>query len=84
MIFLLLTLLSSADGEEVGASDDDSDGMACDDATPAAADDDSGSDAGDAADAATASEPPVDDEKYDRDMDLEEEEATLRKIRGKA
>ena len=37
---------------------------------------------GDAAETATVSEAPVDDDKYDRDMDMDEEEATLKRIKG--
>ena len=81
-----------ADGEEVGAdggSADSDDGMSCDGdaggAGPAAADDSaSDGEAGDAAETATVSEAPVDDDKYDRDMDMEEEEATLRRIKGRS
>ncbi|KAF0289087.1 Pre-rRNA-processing protein TSR1 [Amphibalanus amphitrite] len=75
-----------SDGEEVGASDSD-DGMSCDEeggeAGPAAADEPAsdGEETGDAAETATVSEAPVDDDKYDRDMDMDEEEATLKRIK---
>ncbi|XP_037091319.1 pre-rRNA-processing protein TSR1 homolog [Pollicipes pollicipes] len=78
-----------SDGEADQPDDADSDGMSCDDAdeaaAPAAADDDedSASDDGDggASVAPTESEAAVDDDKYDRDMDLDEEATTLKKIR---
>ena len=89
---LCLYLTRPTDGEEVGAdggSGDSDDGMSCDGdaggAGPAAADDSaSDGEAGDAAETATVSEAPVDDDKYDRDMDMEEEEATLRRIKGRS
>ena len=69
----------------MGASDSGED-MSCDEAAPAAAEEpfSDGEGPGDAADTATVSEPAVDDDKYDRDMDLQEEEETLRRIRGQS
>ena len=60
--------------------------MSCDEAGPAAAEEpvSDGEGPGDAADTATVSEPAVEDDKYDRDMDLQEEEETLRRIRGQS